>query len=355
MDLNKPADFPKIDKDNMLQHIIDFPSQCEETFNDMQNFSIPTHYIKIKNVVILGMGGSAIGGDLAKSLAVEQSKIPIYVVRDYHIPGFVNSDSLVIGSSYSGETEETLAAFEQAGKRGAKMIVVSSGGKLASVGSKYRAPFYQINYGSQPRAALGFSLMSIICILQKIGVIAFEREEIKEAILILKGYERKLRPEVPFHANSAKQIAQRVFDRIPIVYASGNLTNVGLRWKTQFNENSKTAAYSENLPELCHNSVVGYDFPKKMRDEIFTIMLQSKYDHPRTQLRANIIISILQRKRIPYESIFIQQANSPFSEMLCAITLGDYSSYYLAILNNVDPTPVEIINYLKDRLAGSKK
>lgn len=354
MDLDKANNFSKIDKDNMLGNIQDFPFQCEKAFEDMQKFALPTHFIKVKNVVILGMGGSAIGGDLAKSLAQSSCKIPIEIVRDYQLPRFVGSDSLVIGSSYSGETEETLAAFKQAGEKGAKLAVLSTGGKLASLGTKYKAPHYKIEYGSQPRAALGFSFIPIVCILQKIGILPIEKDEIKEAILLLKGYERKLRPEVPLHNNPAKQIAQRIYNNIVVIYGSSTLTNVARRWKTQMNENAKTAAFFETLPELCHNSVVGFDFPKKLKDQIFVVILQSKFDHPRNKLRQSILFSILQRKQISYESVYIQQATSVFSEMLLNISLGDYTSYYLAMLNNVDPTPIEIIKFLKERLAVSK-
>lgn len=354
MDLNKDSSFPKIDKDHMIGHIIDFPVQCEKAFEDMKSFALPTPYVKVKNVVVLGMGGSAIGGDLAKSLAQNTSNIPIYVLRDYQLPAFVNSDSLVIGSSYSGQTEETLSAFQQAGEKGAKLVVISTGGTISSIGRKYKAPIYQIDYGSQPRAALGFSFIPTLAIFKKIGLVDLSDEDIKESILLLKGFERKLRSEIPIDDNLAKQIALKIFNKIPLIYGSGTLTEVARRWKTQINENAKTSAYYETIPELCHNSVVGFDLPANLKDEVFVIILQSKFDHPRNKLRQSVIISLLEKKQISYHVIDLHQSSSAFSEMLLSITLGDYASYYLAMLNNIDPTPVDVIGFLKDQLSASR-
>lgn len=353
--LNNLDNLTKIDKSGMIGRLESFPSQVEEAEKQADKFSFPTHYIKARNILIAGMGGSAIGGDLAKSVAeAKETEVPIEILRDYILPAYVGEQTLFIASSYSGETEETLSSFEQAAKKGAKLIVISSGGTLASLGRKYKAPIFEVKFQSTPRESLAYSFVPILKILQKIGKINFDQDEFKEALLLLKAKSSKFKKETPTSSNFAKQLAEKIQGKIPIVYSSGPLSQVGRRWKTQLNENSKTTSFFEILPELCHNSIVGYDFPDFLKNKAVILVLQSRFDHPKNTLRQKILFSILQEKNINYESIFSHPSPSILSEVLQMIMLGDFTSYYLAILENIDPTPVEIIGYLKQRLATVK-
>ena len=343
-----------LDKDNMLQAISDLPAQIENCWKLISAFAIPTHYIQAKNIVILGMGGSAVGGGLVQSLIGNKIKIPIYVHRDYDIPAYVNKDSLVIGVSYSGNTEETISGFTQAGEVGAKLIAISTGGTLASLCRKYRAPMFEITYGAQPRAALGYLLTALIGIFVKIGLLELGEKEITESMELMKTLEAKIQIGVPMNQNQAKQIALRLYGKIPVVMAGSSLSEVARRYKTQINENSKQATFFELLPEADHNMIIGLEYPEKLSDRIFFIVLQSKFSHERIKLREQITIQLIQQKRLQYETLFFTTAATKLQEMFLAIFFGDYLSFYLGMLNNVDPTTIDNINYLKDRLTASK-
>lgn len=344
----------KLDPNGMLQSINDLPDQIETCWQQMQKFAILTHYVKTDKILILGMGGSAIGGDLIASLALSYSKVPIFIHRDYEIPNFVDSNTLVIAVSYSGNTEETLDGFTKAGEKGAKLIAVSTGGKIESLCRKYQAPMFKVFYGSAPRAALGYLFTAVLAVLNKLDFITLGQNEIKELVRRLREYQKKVSFEIPTSQNPAKKLSQRLENKIPVIMASGTLSVVARRWKTQFNENSKQFAFFEIFPELCHNMVVGLDFPKKVKNDIFIILLESEFDHPRNRLRQSVIHQILRKKGINYEVIIMDKTDTPLIEMFQVILLGEYTSYYLAILNNVDPTPNEMIDFLKAKLAESK-
>jgi len=340
----------KLDEENILGNIQDFPDQVEKCWDDWKNIALPTPYINAKSILILGMGGSAQGGGIVAQMATK-SQIPVVILRDYDIPGWVDKNTLVIAVSYSGETEETINAFSQAVGKTEKLITISTGGRIYSIGSQKRALHYQIHYGSQPRAALGYGLTSILAIFKKLNIIEITDDDIKEAVLLLRALKQKIDVEVPERRNITKVLAQKLNGRFPIIYGAGIMTEVARRFKGQFNENSKTASYYETIPELNHNSLVGLEFPTDIRQKLFFIILQSKYDHARNKLRENITAQILEQKRIPYETLLVQPSGSEISEILQMIMLGDYISYYLAILNNIEPNPVEIIKFLKGKLA----
>lgn len=344
----------KLDTDGMLQSINDLPYQMENAWKELQSFIIPTPFIKCNKILILGMGGSAIGGDLASALAVNSSKAPVIVQRDYGLPNFVDSNTLVIGVSYSGKTEETLDAFSQAGERNAKLIAISTGGEIESICRKYNAPIFKIAYGAQPRAALGYLLTAVLYILCKLDFISLGQNEFAQAIETMKEYQKEIYSESPTSHNPAKQTAEKLKDRIPVIIGAGTMSTVARRWKTQINENSKQAAFYEVFPELCHNLIVGLDFPKRLGEKIYFVMLESEFDHPRNKIRQAILGQIFRKKGINYEIIQVKKPLSPLVEMMQAIMLGDYVSYYLGIINGVNPTTIEMINFLKDKLAESK-
>lgn len=340
-----------LDKENILGNICDLPDQVERCWNDWQTIAIPTPYINAKSVLILGMGGSSQGGGIVANLAHQSSKIPIEVLRDYDIPGWVDKNTLVIAVSYSGETEETISAFSQAIKITDKLITISTGGTLASLGSQHKAIHYKILYGSQPRAAMGFMLTSVLAVFKKLNLIELTNDDVKEAVLLMRALQKKIGVEIAERRNLAKTLAQKFSNRFPIIYGAGNLSEVARRVKSQFNENAKTASFYEIFPELNHNALVGFDFPNEIRQKLHFILLQSKYSHPRTILRENITAQILEQKKLSYDSIMMQPTGCPFAEIMQMITLTDFMSYYLAMLNNTDPSPVEIVEVFKEKLA----
>lgn len=344
----------KYDSSSMLQSINDFPDQIENCWKQLQSFAVPTHYIKCNKILILGMGGSAIGGDLVAALALAYSKAPVFIQRDYGLPNFVDSNTLVIGVSYSGKTEETLDAFTNAGERGAKLIAISTGGEIESLCRKYKAPMFKIEYGAMPRAALGYLFTALIGILTKLDFLSLGQNEISEAVKQLRNYQKTVEFISPTAQNPAKRLAEKINGKIPIILGAGPMAAISRRWKTQINENSKHAAVYEAFPELCHNVIIGLDYPKKLGEKVIFVSLESEFDHPRNRLRQSIIYQIFRKKGISSDVVSIKKPETPLIEMLEVIMLGDYVSYYLALLNNSDPTPIEMINFLKDKLSSTK-
>ncbi|MFC1964546.1 bifunctional phosphoglucose/phosphomannose isomerase [Chloroflexota bacterium] len=338
------------DPDGMLERIHELPWQCQQAWQMAMSFNLPADYSEVDKVVILGMGGSAIGGDLVSSLAASEAGIPILVNRDYDLPAFVDSRTLVIASSYSGNTEETLNSFEQALGTGAKKLAITTGGKLKDVAEKANIPVFSFTYKAQPRAALGFSFLIILCFLQKLGFLGDKSADVAETAQVLQELSQRINEKAPLSGNPAKRLVQNLYGRLPVIYGAGILTEVAHRWKTQLNENGKAWAFYEAFPELNHNAVVGYQFPSKLADEIKVVLLRSPLLSPRIQLRYRVTCHLLDQAGVDYE-FADGEGGSPLSQVMSLVLFGDYVSYYLAILYRIDPSPVEVINYLKEQLA----
>ncbi len=350
VNLDDPAVFKQYDPEGMLSRIQELPWQCQNAWQLAMGFNLPAAFSRVNKVVILGMGGSAIGGDLVSSLVSSESKVPVLVLRDYNLPAFVDARTLVIASSYSGNTEETLSAFGQALKTRAKKLAITTGGKLKTIAEESNVPVFSFNYKAQPRAALGFSFLPTLCFLQKLGFLSEKTIDITETVQVLQGVSQKMRGEVPLATNPAKQMAARLYDCLPVIYGAGIVAEVARRWKTQMNENGKAWAFYEVFPELNHNATVGYQFPAELAGRIKVVMLRSPLLHQRVQLRYQITCELLDRAGIQYT--FVDgEGSSRLSQMMSLILFGDYASYYLAILYRTDPSPVKVIDYLKEQLA----
>lgn len=346
--LDDPEVYRRFDPSNMLGRIGELPQQCLKAWQSAMDFPLPPDYCGVDRVIILGLGGSAIGGDLVSALALEEGGPPVLVHRDYNLPPSVDEKALVIASSYSGNTEETLSSFAQALKTGAKKLAITTGGRLKALAEENGIPVFTFHYIAEPRAALGYGLFSILGLFQKLGLLSIS-EDIKRAIRVLEELSPKLDPRVPLDTNPAKRLATRLLGRLVLIYGAGILSKVALRWKTQFNENSKTWAFYECFPELNHNAVVGYRFPPWLAEKAFVVLLHSPSLHPRILVRYKVTAEILTDAGVEHE-VIQAQGESPLSQLMSAVLLGDYVSYYLAMLNNIDPSPVAVIDYLKERL-----
>lgn len=319
-----------IDKSDYLKVLEDFPQQCRKALALPKGRIISSD---ISNIVVCGMGGSAIGGDLLKSYL--SRTMPVIVNRDYEIPEFVNENSLVIVVSYSGNTEETLNCYKKAKEKGCKIIAISSDGKLAE---KCKTVI-KIPSGLQPRAAIGYLFFPIIGVLHNSGIIEVKNEELNEMLDTLK--------DTNYYKEAGEALAKKIKNKVPIIYSSALLEPVAYRFKTQINENSKQPAFHHVFPEMNHNELVGY---KHMdRKDFIAIFIRDNEDHPRIKKRMDICKKILE-KRVDVEEIETK-GKYLLSRMFSAIYLGDLTSYYLALLNREDPTPVTVIEYLKSELA----
>ncbi|OGN97920.1 MAG: bifunctional phosphoglucose/phosphomannose isomerase [Chloroflexi bacterium RBG_13_51_18] len=342
--------YRKLDPEDMLARIKEFPMQCSQAWQSVMKMVLPKNYSNINQLVILGMGGSAIGGDLVRTLVQEEMKIPVIVHRDYGLPAFVDDRTLLIASSYSGNTEETLSGFESALKMGAKKLVITSGGKLEEMAKVNNIPVFKIKYKALPRAALGYSFMPTLGVLQKLGFIQDKSADVAEIIQVLEKLSSKLDEKSPLKANPAKQLAQRLFGCLPVVYGAGIAAEAAHRWKTQFNENAKSWAFYDIFPELNHNAATGYSLPKDIASKIRVVLLRSPTFSKRIKLRYDVTCELLKQSGVAYEFVD-SEGKSSLSQIVSLVSIGDYVSYYLALLYKVDPSPIKYIDYLKERLA----
>jgi glucose/mannose-6-phosphate isomerase len=336
----------------MLGHLHGFPEQCQKAWERALKFELPREYARTSNVVILGMGGSAIGGDFVRRLALAESKVPVWVHRDYGLPAFVDKNTLVIASSYSGNTEETLSAFTKALGNRAEKLVITSGGKLKDLAEKEGIPAYVIDYQAPPRAALPHSLIPLVGIFQKLGLLRDKSADLQEAVDVLKKLAGDLIETKPLASNPAKQLATRLRGHVAVIYGAEILSEVAQRWKGEFNENSKAWAFFESFPELNHNAVVGYEFPPEAKERLLVFMLRSSSLNSRNLLRYDVTAKLLAKAGIAYE--FVEaRGKSALAQVLALVLLGDYASFYLSMLNEVDPTSTDAIHFVKQYLAQS--
>jgi glucose/mannose-6-phosphate isomerase len=341
--------YPSLDPEGMLARIKELPAQCKQAWQTAMDLFLPPDYKNVNKVVVLGMGGSAIGGDLVRTLVQAEAGIPIIVHRDYGLPAYVDEKTLLIASSYSGNTEETLSGFEPALKIKAKKLAITSGGKLEKMAEANHIPLFKIEYKAQPRAALGFSFIPTLGIMQKLGFIKDKSEDVAEAVQVLEKLSLKLDEKSPVKNNPAKQLAQRLYGYLPVVYGAGIAAEAAHRWKTQLNENGKTWAFYEVFPELNHNATVGFTLPKEIASKIRVVLLRSPTFNARIKLRYDVTCELLKQSGVGYD--FVDgEGKSPLAQMASLVSFGDYVSYYLALLYQVDPTPVKFISYLKERL-----
>jgi glucose/mannose-6-phosphate isomerase len=340
----------KLDPLGMGEDIASLPRQCREAWAAVQDLALPPDYALAENAVIAGMGGSAIGGALLQGIIAGECPVPLVVCRDYDLPAFVDERTLVIASSYSGNTEETLSAVRQARERGARILALTAGGELSRLAKEWGAPVYEIPFKGQPRAALGHSLIALLGIAQKLGWVADKNADVSEAIRIMEEWGTTINPVVPESQNLAKQLAQWLVNRIPFVYGAEHLAQVAVRWQGQFNENAKNFAGHGILPELNHNTVEGFGHPDGVGEPLTVFILRSDRYHPRNGLRCDITSEILRKNGIVWEEVR-PRGQSRLAEALSLIHFGDWISYYLALLNGENPTKIANIGHVKQRLA----
>ena len=353
VNLDDNSVYASLDKFGMGAQIRGLPNQCRQAWDKASRFVIPSSYADVDKVVILGMGGSAIGGDLLRGLTATLSRPLVLVHRDYDLPAWVDDRTLVIGASYSGNTEETISGFTQALKKGCKKLVVSTGGRLTELARENGVPVFAIEHASPPRAALGYSFLPLLAIMQSLGFTGTESANVEVMVRAMETFGAGWQEDSPAKSNQAKKLAARLHERIAVVYGAGILTDVARRWKTQINENSKQWAFFETLPELNHNAVLGYRYPVGTADRVCVLFLRCRSLHPRTLFRYEITGEMLDQCKIPHQYID-GYGDNELTQVMSLVLLGDWVSYYLAMLNGIDPSPIPEIDLLKKRLAQEK-
>ncbi|MCK4649409.1 bifunctional phosphoglucose/phosphomannose isomerase [bacterium] len=349
IDLDNLRDIRRYDRKDMACLLANFPDQCFRAIKIALSSPLPS-YKKIDGILVCGMGGSGIGGEILKSVVERELKIPLVVNKDYHIPEFVGPKTLVFSVSYSGNTEETLSAYREIAKKKAKMVAITTGGRLARLAKRNKVPIISIPPGLPPRVSLGYLFFSLLITLERLGLVKSKKRECQETLRLLKDLKKKLSLSSRVSSNQAKRIALRLHQNLPLIYTSPILSPVGLRWKGQLSENSKVLAFSNTFPELNHNEIVGWKCLPGVLKRCYLIILRDREDSSRIRRRIEITSKIIRREAKGLDFLY-SKGSSLLVRLFSLIYLGDWVSYYLAILNRVDPTPVKAIDYLKKELA----
>ncbi len=344
------------DPQNMYNRIFDLPEQMAKALKVAEVWKIsPEDFPDVKNIVVIGMGGSAIGGDLVRSYLESRLLVPFQICRNYTLPEYVDDETLVIASSYSGNTEETLSALDDALQRKAMIAAISTGGILGDIAGINDIPMMTLPGGFPPRAAIGYSFVPILVFFEKIGMIKNTSEDITTTFQKLEKLREKYIEDNPTLSNPAKRLAGMIHGRIPIIYSGPTLTDaVAVRWKGQICENGKNLAYHNQFPEMNHNELVGWSHViEPYADRLIVIFLRDVDDHAKVRRRMNIVKDLIEKLEVEVVDLH-SMGEKPLERMFSLIQMGDFISYYLAILNEVDPTPVDVIEQLKAQLLDIK-
>jgi len=346
----KESSIQLYDRSNMRKLLAEFPAQIELAVRIGKSAKMPYRAKNLDAIVLSGLGGSAIGGDVLRSYLAEDLGVPFIVNRHYALPGFVDSRTLVIIASYSGGTEETIAAHHDAMRRKAKVLCISSNGETARLAGAHRQPLITIPGGLPPRTALGYSFFPTLVALSSMGFIPSKEKEIRETVRLIRRLS-SVYGALSNRKNPALELAKQLYNKLPVIYSSADRFDVvNTRWRGQLAENSKVLAFGHVLPEMNHNELVGWKALKRQMEEMAVVFLRDSGDHDRVKIRMEITKSIVGEyasKVLDVES----EGSSLLARMFSLIYLGDWVSFYLAIMNGIDPTPVRVIDYLKRELS----
>lgn len=338
-----------LDTGQMLGLVADFPTQCERAYGLAESAALPGE-IKASNILVAGMGGSAIGGDIVAAAFSAELAVPLTVCRVYRLPAHVSSDSLVICASYSGNTEETLSAFEDADRRGARIVCISSGGKLSELARARSHPVIAIPGGQPPRSATGYLLVPQIVLLQRVGLLSTQKTNLERAIQLLRAQGDRLGPGTPLESNESKQLAAKLYRRVPIIYGSTPWAGVvAYRWKTQINENAKVHAFAHSQSELSHNEILGWEGSRAQGIEAAVVNIRDRGESDKIKKRIEVTGRLI-GDQASVTDVY-GEGESALHKALTAAYVGDFASVYLGLLYGTDPTPIPGIDILKAELA----
>lgn len=338
----------ELDQENMYAEIQGLPDQLLRSWKAGQIFPLPEG--QVKQVVIAGMGGSAIGADLFASYTAAACPIPVIVLRNYDLPGWAKGpETLVICISHSGNTEETLSAFAQAKERSCAQIAVSTGGKLEQEAKSAGVPFWNLYHQGQPRAAIGLTFGYLLAIFFRLGLIADPEADLQVAVAAIQAQQKKFAMEVPVVENPAKRLAGQLYGRWVCVFGAGMMEPVARRWKGQISEIAKAWAQFEFLPEADHNTLAGLVNPPDLLLNTMMLFLRSPSDHPRNYLREELTQRAMMLEGLGTDSVYARGDNE-MAHLWTALHYGDYVAFYLAMSYEEDPTPVASIEAFKKEL-----
>ena len=354
--LDRLEEIRRIDKSGMLDICAKTPEHCRDAIQRAKQIGVPREvkiservtieYKRPRHVIIVGMGGSAVGGEILRDWLRDRIRVPIEVCKDYTLPAYASRDTLVFAVSYSGNTEETLSAFVEAIKRGCMIATVTSGGHLLSFSERLHVPHITIPNGLPPRVAIPYLFFPLPILMEKMGLSLNIDREAEEAVQVLKKLSIEAAPQSTTVNNPSKKLALELEGTIPVVYGFRQYGAVARRLKTQFNENSKLPSKHDVFPELNHNEVVGWEAPETLTKRFSIILLRDRDEPPEIK---NIIEStkLLALHKAHKVLEIYARGQKKLAKVFSLLYIGDLASIYLAILRKTDPTPVETIDKIK--------
>lgn len=350
MNLDDLGTFKELDPQDMLSEIDGLPGQLEQAWELGGRLPLPD-WQGVERVLITGMGGSAIGADLMAAYAAPLGAVPLIVQRNYDLPAWASGQgTLVIVSSHSGNTEESLSSFDRAVANGCRILAVTTDGQLAEKSQKAGAALWRFEHAGQPRAAVGYSFGLLLAACSRLGLVPDPAAELQAAVASMRAQQESLRAESPVVQNPAKRMAGQMFGRWVAIFAADILEPVARRWKGQISELAKAWAQFEALPEADHNTLAGLHNPDDPLAHTFALFLRAPSYHNRNLLRTE-----LTKKTFMLEGLntdFIDaQGDSALAHLWTALHFGDYTAYYLAMAYGVDPTPVDTIEGFKEEMS----
>lgn len=344
--------YARLDAEGLYGRIAGLPDQVEEAWRAARALALPPSYRDVERVAVLGMGGSGVGGGILQALAVGlRARLPVAVVRGYDLPHWADGRTLAIASSNSGNTEETVAAFEAALAAGARCLAITTGGRLLEIARAHGVPALTFTWTGEPRSAFGWSTVSLIAICASLGLLPDVSADHVAAVAGMRALVGVCRREVPEAANPAKQLARRLAGRLPVFVGAQALAPVAYRWRTQFNENAKSWAVADELPEMDHNAPLGFGAPAALLPLLRVVLLRHAAVHPRIAIRIDATLQQLDEAGVAAEALDVP-GPSLLAQVLWAVQMGDFVSYYAGLLNGVHPSSVDALDWLKRYMAA---
>lgn len=352
MDLNDNKSFSAIDKEDMLSEIDHLPDQINTAWDLGKSLSLP-RWDGVQQVLVAGMGGSAIGADMLVSYISPHCQVPVVVNRDYSLPAWVKDQkSLVIACSHSGNTEETLSVYERAKSRNCRVLVITTGGKLAASAADTEAKLWTFDHTGQPRAAVGYSFVLLLSAFHHLGLVTDPSREIRSAVQAMRDQQGNLKAEIPIVNNPAKRLAGQLIGLYVTVIGADIVAPVARRIKGQISEIAKAWGQFEFLPEANHNTLAGISNPQEVLSRLAVIFIRSPSNHMRNLLRSNLTQRAFMLEGI-YSDFIYARGSTPLSHLWTSLHFGDYLAYYLAMAYEVDPTPVVAIEDFKKEMKAA--
>lgn len=354
--LDSKDEIAKIDKENLLSSITLLPEQIEQAWREVGKIELPLDFMRATNLIVTGMGGSALCGRIVDALVIDKIRTPFEISTDFRLPNYADESSLVIISSYSGNTQETIesAGTELAEAQGTKLFGITTGGKLEAFFKERHIPAYvfnpKANPSGQPRMSLGYSVTALLRLLTNLQFIALDEAEIMSAIKFVGTLISDYGVDAPQNTNLAKDLALKLKGKLPVLIASDHLAGSIHAFKNQLNENAKTFANSYDIPEANHHLMEGLRNPANLRELLYFIFFESNLYKQDSMKRYPLTREVVEKNEVA-TAVYKMRGKTKLEQVYELLVLGSFVSYYLAIAYGIDPTPIPWVDYFKEKLS----